>query len=169
MSANRFTCGLCRCDFSQHFTVSINDTGEIHHFTQPDNARPLHGLDNVFGGNFNTGGFQSGRGRRTARHLRIDIDWLQQRFVVHQLNAGQAEYIGYLVRVGEHAGRAMRDNSPCKLSRCQHAAFDMHVRIAQPRHHILTVHIDDLCFIADAVACIRSAVGKAPVDDCHVV
>ena len=76
MPPDRFPSSLCRCNFGQHFWISGCNTGEIHHFTQPNDARPSHRLGHVLGGDFPACGFHSGRGRRTGRHLRKDVNGL---------------------------------------------------------------------------------------------
>ena len=52
------------------------------------------------------------------------------RFVVHQFDAGQTEYVGDFVGVDEHAGGAVGNDGAGEFGDGDHAAFDVHVGVA---------------------------------------
>ena len=109
--------------------------------------------------------FQPRRGRHAGRHLHMHVDRHRQRLVMHQPDARQPEHVGDLVRIDEHRGRAVRDHRAAELRHRHHAALDMHVPVAEPRHEIAAAGVDDDRLLADRVAGVRPAIGEAPADD----
>ena len=146
--------------FSQHFFIPSDYAGIIHHFPKAYYARPAHRFSNILRRNFKSGGFQPRRRRRARGHLRENIYRLQERLIMHHPNPRQTQHIGNFMRVGKHRGRTIRDNRRGKFSRDQHAAFDMHMPVAQARNKIATTRIDHLRFWANTMARIRSNIGK---------
>ena len=151
--------------FSQHFFISGDHAGIIHHFPKAYYARPAHRFSNILRRNFKSGGFQPRRRWRARGHLRENIYRLQQRLIMHDPNTRQTQHIGNFMRIGKHRGRAMRDNGRGKFSRDQHAAFDMHMPVAQARNKIATTRIDHLRFWANTMARIRPNIGKPTSDN----
>ena len=98
------------------------------------------------------GCLQPGRRGHAGGHLHEDVDGLAGRLVHHQAHAAQAENVGDLVRVDEHAGGAVRQHGADELGHRQHARFDVHVRVQQPGHQISPAGLDDLGVRADGVA-----------------
>ena len=98
----------------------------------------------------------------------MDIDGHGHRLVMHQANAVQAEHIRDLVRIDEHRGRAVRDHGAAELRHRHHAAFDMHVRVAQAGNEIAATGIHHLGALADGVRGVRPAIGESPAGDCNI-
>ena len=61
----------------------------------------------------------------------------------------------------------MGDDCPGKLRRGEHAAFDMHVPVAEARDH-KSICAQNLSVRPDTMAGIRAYIGKAPVDDSNI-
>ncbi len=144
MPAHGFASILGGGDFSQHLRIGLRNTWKIHHFTQTDDSGPLHRLGDIRSRDFKAGGFQPRRAGRTTWHLGEHINRLHQSLIMHHTHTGQPQYIGNLMRVGEHAGGAMRDHGSGEFRRGQHAAFNMHMRITQAGQHKATLCLDHL-------------------------
>ena len=84
---------------------------------------------------------------------------------MHQLDAWQPQHIGDLMRVDEHGGRAMRDDGAGELGHRHHAAFDMHMPVAQTRHEISAIGLDDLRLGAYGMGRIGTHISEAFGDD----
>ena len=65
------------------------------------------------------------------------------------LTPGKSEDIGDLVRVDEHRRRAVRDDGAREFRDGHHAALDMHVPVAEARHEIASLGLDDARLLAD--------------------
>ena len=151
-----------RCgNLGQHLGVARGHTREVHHLAQTDDTGPVHGLGDILCRDFKAGGFQTGRGWRTGRHLGEDVHRLHQGFVMHHAHAFQPQHIGDLMRVGEHRRGAMGDHSAGKFRRCQHAAFDVHMPVTQAGDHIAALCLDHLGRVAFAMAGVRPDKGNA--------
>ena len=155
-------------DFRQHLLVTGDHAGEIHHLAQTDDVGPLHRLANVLGAERGAGILEAGRAGHTGRHLHEDVDRHGHRLVMHQPDAGQAQHIGDFVRVDEHRCGAMRDHRAGELGDRHHAAFDMHVRVAQARHKVAALRIDHLRCLADAMRRAGPYIGEAARGDGNV-
>ena len=124
MTSDGFTGVLGGSNLGQHFWITVDDAGKVHHLAQADDAGPVHGFGDVIGCDLEPGGFQTGGGGRTGGHLGVDVDRLQERFVVHQAHTAQAQDVGDLVRIRKHRRRAMGDHGGGELGRGQHARFE---------------------------------------------
>ena len=168
MPAYGFTRIHGRCNFSKHLQIAVNDTWKIHHLTKTDNTGPCHCLDHVGGGNLKPSGFQTRCGRRARWHLGVDVDRLHQRLVMHHAHAVHAKHVRNLVRVSEHRGGSMWNNSSGKFGRSQHTGLNMHMAVAQTRDHIATVHLNHLCVWANAMGRINANICKTPMSDSNL-
>src|SRR5262245_10628986 len=99
----------------QHAIVAHEDTGEVHHLTETDNTLPLHRLCHFVWTYVRARSLEPRCGRDTGRHLYPDVDRLLSRFVQHQSDAFESEYIRNLMWVNEHAGRATHSDRPNEL------------------------------------------------------
>ena len=90
------------------------------------------------------------------------------RLVVHQPHAGQAEDVGDLVWVDEHAGRPVGNDGAGELGYGDHAALDVHVGIAQAGDKVALFGLNDAGLWANRMAGIRPNVGDAAAVDGHV-
>ena len=88
---------------------------------------------------------------------------------MHHAYALEPQHIGDLMRIGEHGCRAVRNDRARKFGRGQHAAFNVHMRIAEPGDHEPPVCLYDFCLFANAVACVRADVGYAAFADGDVM
>ena len=131
-------------DLAQHLRVSRGDAGKVHHLAQPDDAGPGHRLGDVLGPDLVARRLEPRRRGGARGHLDEDVDRLDQRLVMHQPHAGQAEHVGDLVRVDEHGGRAVRRDGADELGDGQHARFDVHVAVAEAGHQEAPVGLDHL-------------------------
>ena len=145
----------------QHLRVAVDHAREVHHLSQPDDPGPAHGLGHVLGADLEACGFQPRRRGRAGRHLGEDVHGLQQRLVVHHPHTFQPKNVGDLVGVGEDGGGAVGDDGSAELGRGQHAAFDMHVAVAQAGDDVAPTGVDHLGLRADAVAGVGADVGEA--------
>ena len=168
MSTNSLTSIHRRSHFREHLRITIDHTGKVHHLAQTDDPGPRHGLCNILGGYFKPCGLKSGCGRRTRRHLRIDVHGLHQGFVVHHPDAFKTQHIRDLMWVSEHRRCAMRNNGSRKFSRGQHTTFDMHMAIAQTGNEVATSCINHFGLRSNTMRRIRSNIGKAPFDNRHL-
>ena len=64
--------------------------------------------------------------------------------VEHVADAGDAEHVGDLVRVGNDAGRAPRHHGSGELGHGDHARFDVHVGVQQAGADVQATHVDGL-------------------------
>ena len=83
-------------------------------------------------------------------------------------DAEQAQHIGNFMRVGKHGGGAMRDDGGGKFGGGQHAAFNMHMAVAQTGDHEPPVSLDHLRNWPDTMRCIRPDKSKAPISNGHL-
>ena len=165
VSADRLAGPLRGGDLGQHLGIACDHAREVHHFAKADDVGPGHGLRDLVGAEFGAGRLESRRARHAARHLHEDIDRQSRRLVVHEAHARQAQNIGDLVRVDEHRGRAMRDHGAGEFGHRHHAAFDVHVAVAEARHQVAAIGRDHHRIPADAVGGIGADIGEAPVRD----
>ena len=161
MAANGFTRIHGSRNFAHHFWVCIANARKIHYLAKANNIWPVHGLCHIFCVEFRTGIFQTRSRRHTGWHLHKYIDRHAHGFVMHCPHPIKPKHIGNLVRVNKHRSSAVRNNSACELGYGQHATFNMHMRVTQAGHQIFTFCINHSGFITDAVAGIRSAIGKS--------
>ena len=84
-------------------------------------------------------------------------------FVHHQLDALETEYIGDLMRVDEHAGRAAHGHGAHKLGDRHHAQFDVHVSIQQTWDKVASLRVDDLRVLADRMVRVFPYIGNMPI------
>ena len=157
-----------RCDLAGHHRVVGDHARKIHHLAEADDVRPAHRFRDVGDAQRRARRFQPRRGGHAARHLHMHVDGHRCRLVMHQPHARQAEHIGDLVRIDEHRGRAMRDHGAAEFGDGDHAALDMHVPVAEPRHEVAPARLHHHRLGADRVAGIRPAIGKAPAADGNV-
>jgi hypothetical protein len=85
-----------------------------------------------------------------------------------RLHAGQAQHVGNLVGVNEHAGGAVRDDGAGKFGDGDHAAFDVHVGVAQAGDEVTAVPRNDIGTLSNRVAGIRADVGDTAVFHRHI-
>ena len=152
-------------DFGQHLGVAVDHAGKVHHLAEPDDIGPGHGFAHVVRPQFGAGVFEAGGTGNTGWHLHEDVDRQAHRLVMHQAHAGQAQHIGDLVRIDEHRGGAMRDHGAGEFGDRHHAALDMHVAIAQTRHHVAALGFDDFCLRPDGVRGIGPDIGETASGD----
>ena len=72
------------------------------------------------------------------------------------------------MRVDEHRRRTVRDHCPCKLGYGDHAALHVHVRIAQTRHEVAIIGLDNIRLLTDGVTGVGTDVGKSATADGHI-
>ena len=130
-----------RLYFGQQFFVATRDAGIIHHLAQADDAVPRHCLGHFLRPDMRAGRLETRRGWDAGWHLHPNVDRLPGGLVHHHLDALQAEDVGDLVRVHEHAGRAMRDDGAHELGHGQHARFDVHVPVQQTWDQVLAARL----------------------------
>ena len=159
---------LRRGDLGQHLRITADDAGKVHHFAKADYARPRHRLGDVCGRDFVAGRLQPRCRGRAGRHLGKNVDRLQQRLVMHQPDAAQAQDVGDLVWIGEHGRRAVRDHGGGELGRSQHARLDVHVPVAKPWDQEPPLGPDHICLRADAMRRVRADIGETPFGDRHL-
>ena len=152
-------------DLSDHHRIIGRDAGKVHHLAKPDDRRPTHRLGDIVRAEHRAALLQAWRRGHAGRHLDPDIDRLGERLVMHQTNALQAEYIGDLMGIDEHRGRAMGNDGAAELRHRHHAAFHMHMGVAETWHDVAALGLDHLRVGADRVGGIRPAIGKAPRAD----
>lgn len=104
-----------------HLLVGSDHAWEVHHLPKTDDARPGHGFGYVLGADGRPGSLQPRRRRDTRRHLHINVNGLAGGLVHHQLDAFQSKDIRDLMRVNEHAGRAVRKDCPNEFADRHHA------------------------------------------------
>ncbi len=121
MSADGLACRMGCGHFIKHLFIAHEHTGEVHHFTEADDAFPLHGFGHFFRPNGGTRCLEPRRGRYTRGHLHPHVNGLLLRFVHHQLHAFEAKDICDLMRVNEHSGCAAHRHRAHKLCDCDHA------------------------------------------------
>src|SRR5687767_4417931 len=85
MSADGFICRMGYGHFIEHFRIAHKYTEEVHHFTQADDALPLHRLCHFLRTDMRAGSFQPRRGWNAGGHLHPNMDGLLLGFVHHQL------------------------------------------------------------------------------------
>ena len=145
MSADDFS-GLARgVHLSQHLPVTGRHAGKIHHFTQADDARPGECLGHILQAEFRTGCLKTGGRWNAGRHLHPNMHRLPGGFVCHQFDTLQSEDVGNLVRVNEHAGRAVRQHRPHEFGDRQHGRFHVHMPIQKTRHQEPAACFDHAC------------------------
>ena len=152
-----------RRNLGQHLRITVDNTGKIHHLAETNDTGPLHRLRDVIRRNLVPSGFQTGGRGGAGRHLGIDVDGLHQRLVMHHTHTIKAQHIRNFMRIGKHGGGAMRDHGGGKFGGCQHAAFDMHMPVAQARDQIAPCAINHLRFRPNAMGCIHANIGKPPL------
>ncbi len=96
------------------------------------------------------------------------MDGLLGGFVHHQLDALQAEYVGNLMRIDEHARGAAHRRRPHELGDSEHARLDVHVTIQQSRYEVASLRLDDLCLLPNRMAGIRSHIGNVPIHNGNI-
>ena len=136
MSADRFAAKPGDGDFAQHLCIARRDAGKIHDLAQSDDIGPAHRLRDFAGPKTCPGILKSRSTRHTARAFDPYIDRQAHCLVMHELDARETEHIGDLMRIDEHARRALRNDGSGKLGNRHHATLDMHVPIDQARHHV---------------------------------
>ena len=97
-----------------------------------------------------------------GRHLDKDIDWLEQRLVVHEAYPINSKDIGHFVRIDEDRCRPARSDRLDKTADRQHSALDMHVAVAQAGNHEAVLGIDDDGAGTNGMEGIRTAIRKSP-------
>ena len=158
--------GPLRCrDFAKHLWIIVEHAGEIHHFAEADDVGPGHGLNHIVRTNHRSACFKTRRRRHAGRHLNKNIDGQTHGLVMHQLHACQPQHIGDLVGINEHGRSAMGYDRTGEFGHRHHAAFHMHVAIAETRNEIAAIGFNDFCIRADAMGAVFSHIGKAPVSN----
>ena len=114
------------------------------------------------------GVFQPRRRGGAAGHLHEYVDALLQGLVVHQAHAFQTHDIGDFMRVYEHRGGAVGHYRAGELRDGEHAALDMHMRIAQAGEDVAAVRLDHLGIGADHGRGVGAAIGKTAVCDGNI-
>ena len=87
---------------------------------------------------------------------------------MHQFHAGQAQNVGNFVGVDKHAGGAVGNDSAGKFRHGDHAAFDVHVGVAQAGDEVTAVRRNNFRVFPDGVAGIRADVGDTAAFHRHV-
>ena len=87
---------------------------------------------------------------------------------MHHPHTGQPQHIGNLVRVVKHGGGAMRHHGAGKFGGGQHAAFDVHMAVAQTGDQIVAGGVDDFGVRPGAMKGIRANIGETPHGDRHL-
>ena len=141
------------------------DAGEIHHFAQADDAGPGHRFGHFGGADGRAGRFQARGAGDAGGHLHVDVDGQGLGFVVHQFDAGQAEDVGDFVGVDEHAGGAVGDDGAGEFGDGDHAAFDVHVGVAQAGDEVTAVSLHHFCLFPNRIVGIFADIGDAAVPD----
>src|SRR5205814_6051209 len=108
------------------------------------------------------------RARHAAWAFDPHIDRQADCLVVHELDTRKTEHIGDLVGIDEHGGRAMRNDRARKLGHCYHAAFDVHVSVAQTWDEIAIRRIYRPSLAIDRVGGIRPHIRNAAAGDRHI-
>ena len=161
MAADGLAGGLGRGDLAEHFGITRDHAGEVHHLAQAYDVRPGHRLGDVLGAEFGAGRLEARRGGGAGGHLDEDVDGLREGLVVHQADALEPHDIGDLVGVDEHAGGAVGGDGADEFGDGQHAAFDMHVPVAKAGDEVAALGVDDLRVRSDEAVEARAAPGEA--------
>ena len=167
--AHGFTCTLCCRNLGQHLRVGVDHTGEVHHLAKADNTFPRHGLRYVFGGDLEPCCLHPRCAGRAGGHLGEDVNGLHQRLVMHHADTFKTQYIGDLVRIGEHGCCAMGDHGAGEFGGGEHAALDVHMPVAQTGDHVAALRLDHLRVRPATMIGGRTDKGDAPLHDGNVV
>ncbi len=119
-------------ELGEDVAVAIEHGRHVHHLGQPQHVRPAEQLAHVCGTDHRAGVLPARRGHARRGHEeqveRQPLGRLRQ-----PVDAGDAQHVADLVRVGDHRRRPHRHDEPGKLGRREQRALQVHVRIDQPR------------------------------------
>ena len=135
-------------NFVQHAFVAqrhariIHQLGQARHPVMFQQRRKIRRFQ-LRARSFHVRGWHATRGH--DKHIKISAFGAFQ----HITDAGDAQHIGDLMRVGDYAGDAVRQDSARKFRWRHQAAFDMHMRVDQPGRDKRAVQIN---FMGAAIA-----------------
>ncbi|MNW51282.1 hypothetical protein D3C74_287650 [compost metagenome] len=152
-----------RLNFPEHFTVSVDHTGEVHHFAQRDHIlAPGVRLRYLFRSDGRAGCFKfRARRRHTGGDLHVGSQRCSAHLLQHQLNALQTEHVGNLMRVEEAARCPKRKHRPGKFGYGELRALNMAVSVQQSRSDVSSGCFDYPGAFADHVRDIFANIGDA--------
>ena len=135
-----------------HGTVRAGqDARVVHHLAQAAHAGPAHGLADVVRAHRGARVLEARDGRHAARGREHALERHARRVGRHGAHGGQARHVARLVRVVEHARRAVRHHGTRVLRGPHHGALYVHVAVEEAGGHILAARVYDLRGGAHAV------------------
>ena len=161
MAADGLAGSLGHGNLGEHQRIPGDDAWIIHHLAETDDEGPTHGLLHILRIDRGAGMLEARGARHAARHLNPHIQRQRGGFVVHQLDACEAQHVGNLVGVDEHAGGAVRGDRAGELGHREHAALDVHGAVAQPGYQEAVRSLDDAGRRTDGAARVGADVGDA--------
>ncbi|OQA28984.1 MAG: hypothetical protein BWY59_00594 [Verrucomicrobia bacterium ADurb.Bin345] len=138
-------------EFPQNLGITGDHAGIVHHLRQPDDALVVEKQRDVRRGEPGPGGLHVGRRHAGRRH---DED--AQREILARLedvpDAVQPVHVGHLMRIGNHRGHAAREHGARELRHRNHAAFQVNMRIHEPRTQVPAVQVHGFARLVRAEA-----------------
>ena len=123
--------------------VTMNDARIIHELRQPDPRRMPHQRRQVLRLDLRAGGLHIRR-RHAGRQLHPDIHHRPFAGLLEIPDAIRPDHVGNLVRVADRRGHPPRRNAAVELERRHQRAFDMQMRVDEPRHQYQAADVDHL-------------------------
>ena len=113
--------------------ILVQHPGIVHEFRKPDHTGMIHQRDQIIRPQPRAGGFHMG-GRHAGRQLHPDIHQGAGGRLQEILDARQPTNIGNFMRIANGGRHAMRGHTAVKFKRGDKAAFNMQMRVDEPRH-----------------------------------
>ena len=118
----------------EHLGIAVDHTGKVHYFCQAENPGVAPERTELVTAQHGTAGLHvSRRNTRRGHHEHAQRTVLGA--LEHEPNSLQAEDVGDLVGVGDHGGCSHGNDGAGELCWRHKAAFDMNMRIDEPRCH----------------------------------
>ena len=116
MSVDNLSKTFCNHQFVKHFIISLNDTNEIHKFSETENVRELHRSFHRLSVDNSARMFKRCR-RYTGRKHVFNTEGCILGSIHHIVQAVDTCYIDDLMRVRNNRGRSQRDNQLAEFFR----------------------------------------------------
>ena len=119
---NRLAARMAQGNFVQHFGVSVQYAGVVHHFAQRGHVGVVHEGREIRSLQNRAAVFK-GRSRNTRRQCEKNIQRQGLGAGQQKMQSRRTAHVGQLVRVGHHRGCAVGQGHLGKAGRGHHARF----------------------------------------------
>ena len=125
--------------------LPVGHAPEVHHLAKAPYARQIQQLRRLRGPHAVSGVLKPRSGGDRGRRHHQDPQGKSPGRIHQRLHAPQSQHISDLMGVRRHRGGPAAKGRPGKMSRRQHAAFQVHVGIHKARQSVTAAAVQYLC------------------------